>query len=183
MHSPFQLPPPPKAPSALSILPLLPPHGSVCIPCQGLLFSHHLLTPAGQQPHIKTTTTHSLVPRPSLAQIPSGATRVRGLISQSPSSTQALNSGKSSKSMSFDEFATSLRICTPSSPPVPAMPSSQSGTSLRIRTQSLLDHAATQRGQWPSPLTTHSRHPMLLPLSASPSFGRDMDLLSDGGSR
>jgi len=88
---------------------------------------------------------------------------------------------------------TSSQIRTPSPPPVPAkpskmvggavaaMPSSRPGTSIHIRTQSLLEHAATQRGQWPSPLNAHSSHPVLPPPSASPSFGRDMDLLSDGG--
>ncbi|KAG1804531.1 uncharacterized protein BJ212DRAFT_1393602 [Suillus subaureus] len=204
-HSPFQLPPPPKAPSALSIPPLLPP--PVSPPQTPRPSMHPVLgaTSFASSPNTSwaaatyqddddddSFSAFSTLPRAD--PFPAPRESMDSSLN-SPSSTQALHSAKSSKSMSFDDFddfVTSSRIRTPSPPPVPAkpskvvgaaaaMPSSQFGTSIHIRTQSLLDHAATQRGQWPSPLNAHPRLPMLPPPSASPSFGRDMDLLSDGG--
>ncbi|KAG2042440.1 hypothetical protein BDR03DRAFT_1064164 [Suillus americanus] len=207
-HSPFQLPPPPKAPSALSIPPLLPPPVS---PPQTPRPSVHPMgatsftsspstdwaaaTYQDDDDDDDSFSAFSTLPRTD--PFPAPRESMDSSLN-SPSSTQALNSAKSSKSMSFDDFddfVTPSQIRTPSPPPVPAkpskvvggaaaaaaMPSSQSGTSIHIRTQSLLDHAATQRGQWPSPVDAHPRHSMLPPPPASPSFGRDMDLLSDSG--
>ncbi|OJA10447.1 hypothetical protein AZE42_05894, partial [Rhizopogon vesiculosus] len=112
----------------------------------------------------------------------------------SPSSAQALNSSKSSTSMSFDDFddfvtSSSSRIRTPSPPPVPAKPANVSAlrggarmasSSIHHRTQSLVEHAASQRGQWPSPSPPQAKHPTL-PLLPPPfaSFSSDMDLLGD----
>ncbi|KAG1781065.1 hypothetical protein EV702DRAFT_1276284 [Suillus placidus] len=204
-HSPFQLPPPPKAPSALSIPPLLPPPVS---PPQTPRPSVHPMPGATSFTSSPNTgwaaaayqdddddddsfSAFSTLPRTD--PFPAPRESMDSSLN-SPSSTQALNSSKSSKSMSFDddfdEFVTSSRICTPSPPPVPAkpskviggtaaaIPSSRSGVSIHVRTQSLLDHAATQRGQWPSPVNTHSMCPVLPPPPAS-SSGPDMDLLSD----
>jgi hypothetical protein len=87
----------------------------------------------------------------------------------------------------FDDFVTSSRKRTPSPPPVPAKPvnvlgarmaSSMSGSFIHQRTQSLLEHAASQRGQWPSP--AHARPTLSPPPPAFPSFSSDMDLLGDG---
>ncbi|KAG2122103.1 hypothetical protein DEU56DRAFT_873653 [Suillus clintonianus] len=206
-HSPFQLPPPLKAPSALSIPPLLPPP-PVSPPQTPRPVVHSIpaATSFTSSPNSSwaaatyqdddddddSFSAFSALPRTD--PFPRPRESIDSSLN-SPSSTQALNSGKSSTSMSFDdfdEFITSSRIRTPSPPPVPAKPSkvvggagagmssSRSGTSMHVRTQSLLDHAATQRGQWPSPPRAHM-HPVLPPPSASPSFGRDMDLLSDGG--
>ncbi|KAG1876564.1 hypothetical protein DFJ58DRAFT_754951 [Suillus subalutaceus] len=205
-HSPFQLPPPPKAPSALSIPPLLPPPVS---PPQTPRPSAHPMLGATSFTSSPSTdwaaatyqddddddsfSAFSTLPRTD--PFPAPRESMDSSLN-SPSSTQALNSAKSSTSMSFDDFddfVTSSRIRTPSPPPVPAkpskvvgaaaaaMPSSQFGTSIHIRTQSLLDHAATQRGQWPSPVNAHPRHSMLPSPSTSPSLGRDLDLLSDSG--
>lgn len=207
-HLPIQLPSPPKVPSALSIPPLLPP--PPISPPQTPRPSVHPIpgaTSFTSSPNTGWTAAtyqdddddddsfSAFATLPRTDPFPVSRESIDSSLN-SPSSAQALNSGKSSNSMSFDDFddfVTSSRIRTPSPPPVPAkpskvvggaaaaVPSSRSGTSIHIRTQSLLDHAATQRGQWPSPLTAHSRYPMLPPPSASPSFGRDMDLLGDGG--
>lgn len=205
-QSPFQLPPPPKAPSALSIPPLLPPPVS---PPQTPRPSVHPMpgaTSFTSSPNAgwaaatyydddddDSFSAFSTLPR--IDPFPAPRESIDSSLN-SPSSTQALNSGKSSKSMSlddFDEFVTSSRIRTPSPPPVPAkpskvvgraaaaIPSARSSTSMHIRTQSLLDHAATQRGQWPSPQSAHSKHPILPPPFTPPLSGRDMDLLSDSG--
>ncbi|KAG1719697.1 hypothetical protein EDB19DRAFT_631663 [Suillus lakei] len=209
-HSPFQLLPPPKAPSGLSIPPLLPP--PPVSPPQTPRPSVHPMQAATS--FISSPNTgwaaatyqdddddddddsfSAFKSLPRTDPFPAPRESIDSSLN-SPSSTQALNSAKSSTSMSFDdfdEFVTSSRIRTPSPPPVPAKPSkviggagarmtnSRSGTSIHMRTQSLLDHAATQRGQWPSPPNAQSRHPVLPPPSASPPFRQDIDLLSDGG--
>ncbi|KAG2121132.1 hypothetical protein BD769DRAFT_1479424 [Suillus cothurnatus] len=203
-HSPFQLPPPPRVPSTLSIPPLLPPPVS---PPQTPRPSVHPIpgatsftsspnadwTAAAYQDDDDDDSFSAFSTLPRTDPFPAPRESMDSSLN-SPSSTQALNSAKSSTSMSFDDFddfVTSSRIRTPSPPPVPAKPSkvvagtaaainSQSGTSIHVRTQSLLDLAATQRGQWPSPLNTRPRHPMLPPPPASPTFGRDIDLLGDG---
>lgn len=207
-HLPIQLPSPPKVPSALSIPPLLPP--PPISPPQTPRPSVHPIPGATSFTSSPNTgwaaatyqdddddddsfSAFSTLPRTD--PFPVSRESIDSSLN-SPSSAQALNSGKSSNSMSFDDFddfVTSSRIRTPSPPPVPAkpskvvggaaaaVPSSRSGTSIHIRTQSLLDHAATRRGQWPSPLTAHPRYPVLPPPIASPSFGRDMDLLGDSG--
>lgn len=205
-HSPLQLPPPPKAPSALSIPPLLPPPISPpqtprpsVHPIPGATLTSFPNTgwaaAAFQDDDDDDDSFSAFSNLPRAVPFPAPRESIDSSLN-SPSSAQALNSSKSSNSMSFDDFddfVTSSQIRTPSPPPVPAkpskmiggavaaMPSSRPGTSIHIRTQSLLEHAATQRGQWPSPLNAHSSHPVLPPPSASPSFGRDMDLLSDGG--
>ncbi|KAG2129204.1 uncharacterized protein EDB93DRAFT_121796 [Suillus bovinus] len=192
-HSPFQLLPPPKASSALSIPPLLPPPVS---PPQTPRPSVYPMLAATYQDLDEDDDSFSAFSNlPHTDPFPAPRESMDSSLN-SPSSTQALNSSKSSNSMSFDDFddfVTSSRIRTPSPPPVPAKPSKMVGgataatpslrsdTSIHIRTQSLLDHAVTQRGQWPSPLSAHSSHPVLPPPSGYPSFGRDIDLLSDGG--
>jgi hypothetical protein len=148
-HSPFQLLPPPKATSILSIPPLLPPPPvSPQTPRPTVATSSTPSNPGWTNSTWSTATYHddgddeddsfsAFSSLPRRTTFPEPRESLDSSLG-SPSSAQALNSSKSATSMSFDDFddfvtSTSFspspsqsqsQIRTPSPPPVPAKPSS-----------------------------------------------------------